>query len=64
MGSFYQLLHVPEKLSCSRCGEERNSISQTDGQEDGRIAFVVSGEQDGESVSSSRNVKMSFLLPG
>ena len=28
---FYRRLPVPEKITCCRCGEERNSIGQADG---------------------------------
>ena len=28
---FYSRIPAPEKITCSRCGEERNSIGQTDG---------------------------------
>ena len=28
---FYSRFHVPEKIVCSRCNEERNSIGQEDG---------------------------------
>lgn len=30
-GGFYQRLPAPEKITCSRCGEERNSVGQDDG---------------------------------
>jgi tRNA(Ile2) C34 agmatinyltransferase TiaS len=28
---FYRQIPVPETITCSRCGEERNSIGQRDG---------------------------------
>ncbi|MCL5966504.1 MAG: hypothetical protein M1550_04735 [Deltaproteobacteria bacterium] len=28
---FYSRIPAPEKITCSRCGEERNSVGQTDG---------------------------------
>ena len=28
---FYSRFSVPEKITCKRCGEERNSVGQEDG---------------------------------